>query len=186
MPSVGRNDPDEQYVAPKPPTAANRLIETFPRRLGECRRYPTEIMPLNLDHIPDLAEAFAVLRYDPNAKRGIALFGYEYVWSDERPVEQEIPGEISISDAMRYLLGYRASLIRQAPFEPLTLFWSAFLYACPTWPGFRNERCSPSLAAELDSEIARMLFQMDRYAKICERKRRLRARDLPEPVDDAG
>ena len=68
------------------------------------------------------------------------------------------------------LLWYRKSLIQEEPFGSFTEFWDAFKKACPTWPGFRPERCDPSLRDELNFDVDVLMRKLERVIRVCERK----------------
>ena len=129
-------------------------------------------MELTLQQIPALATRFERLQFDPYAERSIELFGAAFVWSDEKPDFDALENSISVTRFFQYLLWYRKSLIQQEPFDPFTEYWDAFKHACPTWPGFRPERCNPNLCDELDADVHDTMRQVERAFKICDRKRR--------------
>jgi hypothetical protein len=89
------------------------------------------------------------------------------MWSDERPE----PGysEVAGDYAMRFLFGYRASLVRGQPREDLRSVWEAVLAACPEWPGFLPERCSPALAEELSRASASSFRDLERLGHVLSR-----------------
>jgi hypothetical protein len=111
-------------------------------------------------------EALAILReaqWDPFASRSYEIMSGGFRWSDEcwgdvTPICME-----QGSWAFRYVLGYRAWLIRGVPREELRLPWDQLLRACPEWPGFRPERCSPTLAGELQIEDQRTIEALNRW-----------------------
>jgi hypothetical protein len=105
-----------------------------------------------------LIEVFHGLRYDPQAKRSYELMSGGFVWSDEYPAGFSWgTGDF----ALRFLVGYRASLVRGAPREELRSVWDAVLAGCPDWPGFRPERRSTDLVGELDRASKRMMRSVD-------------------------
>jgi hypothetical protein len=75
--------------------------------------------------------------------------------------------------AFRFLMGYRASLIRGIPREELRPPWDQLLRE---WPGFRPERHDPTLAAELDRECR----QVDVCVRRIERRMRQSEADTKE------
>ena len=87
------------------------------------------------------------LPVDTQATRHHEMMSGGFLWSEEGPAEgySEMAGDY----AMRFLLGYRASLTRGQPREELRFVWDAVLSACSEWPGFLVERRSPVLAEEL-------------------------------------
>lgn len=104
------------------------------------------------------------LRVDPTATRSYEAMSGGFFWSDERPAP---PYSESASDyAMRFLLGYRASLVRGQPREDLRSVWDAVLAACPGWPGFLPERRSPTLAEELVQTSRRTLRRLEKLDRV--------------------
>ena len=79
------------------------------------------------------------------------------VWDDELPAAA-IDACTRIDNwAFRFVLGYRASLIRDRPREELRAAWDQLLTKCPDWPGFRPERRSADLRPKLDAEDDRFV-----------------------------
>ena len=100
-------------------------------------------------------EALAILRqarWDPNATHSYEVMSGGFAWSDERLSQSGSVCMAHGSWAFRFLMGYRASLIRGNPREELRATWDQLLRECPEWPGFRPERRDASLATELDRE----------------------------------
>ena len=126
---------------------------------------------LDESQIPLLALTFGRLQYDPDAKRTVEPFGCAFVWSDEHPGTEDDDRTISPLEFLQYLVWYRKSIIENEPFEPFTSYWNLFRSECPTWPGFRPERCDPLLLPELESDTESMHRHMERVLDICERKR---------------
>jgi hypothetical protein len=86
------------------------------------------------------------------------------IWSDEFSREA-IDACMSIDNwAFRYVLAYRASLIRGEPREELRAPWDQLVRECPDWPGLRPERRAPELRERLDAEESRFLRQFDEFA----------------------
>jgi hypothetical protein len=111
-----------------------------------------------------LIEALRGVRYDPKAERSYELMSGGFVWSDEYPAGFTF----TVGDfAFRFLVGYRASLIRGAPREELRSVWDAVLAGCPDWPGFRPERRSTDLVTELDRASKRMMRSVDALDRAC-------------------
>jgi hypothetical protein len=113
---------------------------------------------------PDQARALESLRFDPNARRSYELLSGGFVWTDET-----CDGVWHAPDAgdeqwyvLRYLWGYRASLIRGAPDERLRSTWDAMVANYPDWPGLRPERRSTALAAELEAQARVALDDLER------------------------
>ena len=130
-------------------------------------------LPIELSEsqIPILAQVFSCLQYDPNAERSVEPFGASFVWSDEHPGTVDDDRTISPQKFLQYLAWYRKSLIENEPFEPFTVYWNLFRSECPSWPGFRPERCDPALLHQLESDVESMYQYMERALRICERKR---------------
>ena len=100
-------------------------------------------------------------KWSPDAKRSYELMSGGFHWSDEGlPNVTMICFEVE-SWAVRYVMGYRASLIRGKPREELKGPWDQLLTECPNWPGFRAERCHPSLMEELDQESLQLEKELD-------------------------
>ena len=129
-------------------------------------------MELTLRQIPALATRFSNLSYDPDATRDIEMFGAAFVWSDEKPDFDELEDTIQVTRFFQYLLWYRKSLIEQTPFTAFTEYWDAFRDACPTWPGFRPDRCDATLRSELDAAVDATMSKLERVFDVCDRKRR--------------
>ena len=110
-------------------------------------------------------------RFDANASHHFEIMSGGFSWSDERLLEVANVCMAEESWAFRILIGYRASLIREAPQEELRTPWGQLLRECPDWPGFRPERRSPELAAELERErrkscvgLRRAMLKMEKRA----------------------
>jgi hypothetical protein len=125
----------------------------------------------------EIAAVFASLAYDSDAKRTVHIQAGGFVWSDETPDFRtaETPS-IPIRRFMIALISYRATLIRGVPHEPFTPYWEAFQHCCPSWPGFRSDRCARDLAGDLDLELNAEFDRLERMLKICERKKARRTR----------
>jgi len=109
-------------------------------------------------------EAFALLqqaRWDASATRQYEIMSGGFAWSDEWPSDVAYLCVERGSWAFRYVMGYRASLIRGAPREELRAPWDQLLRECPEWPGFRPERSSPALTKDLDYESNRAFRELD-------------------------
>lgn len=123
-------------------------------------------------------DAIAILRearWKPDAKREFELMSGGFVWSDEHL------GDIALlcveldNWAFREVIAYRASLIRSAPRTELREPWEQLRRECPDWPGFRPERCDPSLESAMDSENNQMIQQLEHMSDVCERAQRIDA-----------
>lgn len=115
--------------------------------------------------------ALVVLRqtqWDPDA-----TFNYEgmsggLVWSDEFPREA-IAACMAVNNyAFRYVLAYRASLIREEPREEFRPVWDQLKRECPNWPGLRPERQSPDLREQLNSREDRFMRELEEFDRTCE------------------
>jgi hypothetical protein len=124
-------------------------------------------------------EALAILhegRWDANATHSYEVMSGGFAWSDERLSQSATACMAHGSWAFRFLMGYRASLIRGSPRKELRPPWDQLLRECPEWPGFRPERRDPSLATELDRESR----QVDVCVRRIERRMRQSAADAKE------
>ncbi len=128
-------------------------------------------MQLTLEQIPALAAKFQTLVFDPNAECNVEFFGGAFVWSDEKPDFDSLNTTIPVARFFQYLLWYRKSLIQEEPAGAFTEFWDAFKEVCPSWPGFRPERCDPSLRDELNADVYAMMKKLERAIKVCDRKK---------------
>jgi hypothetical protein len=112
--------------------------------------------------------ALAILRearWNPDATHSFEIMSGGFQWSDERLGEAALACIACGSWAFRYLMGYRASLIRGVPREGLRAAWEQLSQECPHWPGFRPERVSPLLSAELDRESRRTCIGFRRFER---------------------
>lgn len=131
-------------------------------------------MSMTAESVIAFQPVFDVLAYNRNAKRSVHLQAGGFVWSDETPdfqTEGDFP--VSISRFMIYLISYRATVMRGAPFKPFEPHWNEFKRCCPNWPGFRAGRSDPELVDELDRELNSQFERLERMLKVCERKKRL-------------
>ena len=102
-------------------------------------------------------QAIAVLRaarFDPSARPGLELLSGTLIWGDEAYLE--FPAVCRHYGCMAYWepVAFRSSLIRGQPDESYRRGWEELERACPEWPGFRPERRSESLRAELVRQLA--------------------------------
>lgn len=103
-------------------------------------------------------KVLAILRqtvWDPTA---ICIFdgiSGGLLWSDEYPREAMEECFSENNWAFRYVLAYRASLIRGEPRDEFSAPWDQLMEECPNWPGLRPERQSPALREQLDQAQAR-------------------------------
>ena len=103
-------------------------------------------------------EMLRAARSGPDAARSVELMTVSFMWAGETG---GVPGNLP---SVRALLGYRGSLQRGQPDESLRGPWDQLLAACPEWPGFRPERCSPALRDELEREYAALAAEFTRAA----------------------
>ena len=106
-----------------------------------------------------LIEHLRGLTVDPSATRHFEMMSGGFLWSDEKPAGYS---DSAADYPLRHLLAYRASLVRGQPREELRSVWDAVLAACPQWPGFLPERCSPALAEELERAYKSSMRSLDR------------------------
>lgn len=100
-------------------------------------------------------------RWSPDAKRSFEIMSGGFHWSDECLSDVARICVESDNWSFRYVMGYRASLIRSTPRHELREPWDQLSIECPNWPGFRTERCDPSLAQELDRESKKASDDLD-------------------------
>lgn len=131
-------------------------------------------MSLTPKQVAVFVPLFSPLRFDRSAIRSTHLQAGGFVWSDETPdLHPDGDFPVPVTRFMIALISYRETLMRGHPHEPFTPFWDQFQRSCPTWPGFRPERCDSSLIEELDRELDAEWEQLERLLAICElRKRR--------------
>jgi hypothetical protein len=104
-------------------------------------------------------EALVLLRdarYDAKARRGFECLTTSFHWSDERLSQVVRLCLNRESRAYFYAMVYRTSVIKGEPVEEYRRTWEQLRQACPEWPGFRPERCSPDLYAAWQRELKRM------------------------------
>jgi hypothetical protein len=104
-------------------------------------------------------EAVACLRrsrYDPGAKPGLELISGAFIWDDELEGYLEFVAHCRARDCLLYWepIGFRTSVIRGKPDERCRHGWEELRRVCQDWPGFREERYSQSLRAELERQEA--------------------------------
>ena len=113
-----------------------------------------------------LAHAIQHCQFHPDAKRSAELLSGGFMWSDERPEAAYIDSENDY--LFRFLIGFRASLIRGEPMEELRPVWDELQRLCPSWPGFRPERSDPALHDELKRELLKNCRYSTRALRHCE------------------
>jgi len=102
-------------------------------------------------------EALAYLRsasFQETAFPCLEVTSRSLFWSDEAFLEFAAVCHDRGSPWSRTPLVYRSSLIRGQPDEIGRAAWDELRRLCPQWPGFMPERCSPTLRAELERQIA--------------------------------
>lgn len=110
-------------------------------------------------------EALAILRqarYDPQARRGLEYLTMSFHWSDERLTQVVRPCRKHDSRAYHFAMVFRTSLMQGTPVEEYRRTWNQLREACPEWPGFRPERCSPDLLPIWQREVRRMCLGLER------------------------
>jgi hypothetical protein len=118
-----------------------------------------------MDEMSFPEEALAFLRdarYDPDARRGFECLTTSFHWSDERLSRVVRLCLNHESRAYFYAMVYRTSLIKREPVEEYRRTWDQLREACPDWPGFRPERCSPDLFPAWQRELKRMCIGIER------------------------
>jgi hypothetical protein len=125
-----------------------------------------------MDLFPEAALAILrQARFDANASHQFEIMSGGFAWSDERLAEVAPICTPQDNWSFRILMGYRASLTRDAPREELRAPWDQLLRECPDWPGFRPERRSPTLAAELEREGRRSCVGLRRAMREFEKQK---------------
>lgn len=102
-------------------------------------------------------EALAYLRsarFQETAFPCLELTSKSLFWSDEAYLEFVAVCQDRGSPWGLVPLCFRSSLIRGEPDGLSRAAWDELQRLCPQWPGFRPERCSPTLRGELDRQIA--------------------------------
>ena len=129
-----------------------------------------------IDDIVDRnARAFSGLRFDESATRHYHIQARGFYWSDELPHEHgESHLEADYHRLIIFLVSYRSHIIYECTSPELdryTPLWTAFKKRCNAWPGFHESRSSPALAEALDAAGDSALRDLERYFRICERKK---------------
>ena len=125
------------------------MSREFFQRLFQSKRDPIAKLP---DTFPPAALVMlAQQRFDPAAERSYDIMSGGFRWLDEFPNHQRWWDLMHAHDccAFRFVLGYRASLIRGRERPELRAAWDQLRQHCPHWPGFRPERCSHDLQTDL-------------------------------------
>lgn len=100
--------------------------------------------------------------WDSAATRSYEMMSGGFKWSDEWPAGVSFLCMEEDSYAFRFVLGYRASLIQGRPRDDLRAPWDQLSRECPEWPGFRPERCSPTLKSELETASNQSMLELDK------------------------
>lgn len=146
---------------------------TSSRVLGEPCRY------LARSHVTKVLFPYSAIkilrdaRWSANATRSYEILSGGFHWSDECLLDVLRICVESDNYAFRYVIGFRASLIRGVPRNELREPWDQLRIECPNWPGFRSERCNPSLAQELNRESQKAcddLDELDRRCNVAEKR----------------
>jgi hypothetical protein len=106
-------------------------------------------------YFPDKAVAILrAARFDPAASPGLELLSGSFIWDDEGYLEFVAVCRDKGCRAYWEPVVYRSSLILGRPDETFRRGWEELLRLCPGWPGFRPERYSEALRAELERQLA--------------------------------
>lgn len=117
---------------------------------------------------PDAAiEILRRTTWVPAAKRDFDGMAGGFVWEDEFPQEAVAACMQSDNWAFRAVIGYRASLIMGEPREELRAPWDQLAQAHPEWPGFRPERQSGDLKAQMERANERFMASLRRLTGRC-------------------
>jgi hypothetical protein len=105
------------------------------------------------DEFAQLAANLNRLQVDPHARMAYDLFAGGLIWSDERPLMDEMIEENGVATNVvvgyfRALLNHRTSLIKGEPAVRFRDVWARAVQVCPNWPGFLPTRRDPALAEE--------------------------------------
>jgi hypothetical protein len=106
-------------------------------------------------YFPEVAVAcLRQSRYDPTAKPGLELLSGSFVWDDEMDAYFAFVAHCRAKKCLVYWepILFRSSVIRGRPDEKCRRGWEELRRVCPEWPGFRPERYSESLRAELERQ----------------------------------
>ena len=110
---------------------------------------------------PAALDVLRQARYDVRAKRNYDVWSGGFHWSDELLDEVSTICIREDNFAVRFMLGYRASLSGEHPREEFRPTWEQLCRECPDWPGLRPERYDRSLAAELELEWKRAKKELE-------------------------
>ena len=95
--------------------------------------------------VETLVQHLNKLTYDPQASELFELLGGSIYWSDEYPQEEGLTTRGAAILIFHKLIDYRTSIIFGNPIDEYAEIWRKAFELCPTWPGFREERCSEKL-----------------------------------------
>ena len=120
---------------------------------------------------PKVIETLQTQRYDPQATRNFELLSGAFFWSDEVPSIDRISKELYGATLfhLKPIFCYRASLIRGEPDKRFRGKWEFLQQECPSWPGFRPERQSQDLRAELKESCERSAREVERLFRACDK-----------------
>jgi dienelactone hydrolase len=102
-------------------------------------------------------KAVAILRaarYDSAARPSLELISGSFIWWDEDYLEFAGTCRGLGCRAYQEPIRFRTSIIMGSPDESCRRGWEELQRACPEWPGFRPERRSESLRAELERQLS--------------------------------
>ena len=104
-------------------------------------------------------KAIAVMRaakHDPSAECMLSYMSAALVWTDENYSAFQVA--CLANNCRRYWdpAAYRASLVLGRPDKRYRAGWEELRRLCPRWPGFRPERRSRALRAELKRAVLEM------------------------------
>jgi hypothetical protein len=102
-------------------------------------------------------EAFIPIRdarYDPGASYGLELLSGAFIWFDENYFDFVAVCRSRGNTRYWEPVVYRSALILGQPRKDCRRGWEELRRLVPQWPGFRPERCSQSLKADLEQALA--------------------------------
>jgi hypothetical protein len=96
--------------------------------------------------------------WSPNASLNIELLSGTPFWDDERFDEFLMACTDESSDRIHDLNLWRCYLVTGeksplADYDRCEETWNDVLLRCPSWPGFRSERCTPDIANQINVMI---------------------------------
>jgi hypothetical protein len=93
-------------------------------------------------------------RFDSTARPSVEMLSGSFIWFDEAYFEFGAVCRHHGCLAYWEPVAFRSSLILGRPNESCRRGWEELQRVCPEWPGFRPERRSESLRAELKRQLA--------------------------------